>query len=134
MGHVVLLQQFLTETEICQFDHSIVEQNVRRFEISMQNMRFIQNLKGRPQLFEYMYGLFLRKSAFLLDMLSKSAAVAELIDQIVVVVGAEHLNEADDIGVRHFAEDVDFVVGKLRQFGRLLELVHVHHLDCELAL
>jgi hypothetical protein len=96
----------------------------------MQDILRTQGLKGTPDLGKYFNGLFLSQSLFTLDILSKGATVTELIDQIIVVGGSEHFNELDDVGVVDFGEDGDLVVGELREFGSVFELLDVHYFYC----
>jgi hypothetical protein len=62
-----------------------------------------------------------------LDVLGQRSTVTELIDEVVVVGGAEHFQELDDVEVVDLGEDGDLVVGELAEFGRMLELLHIHH-------
>ena len=95
----------------------------------MQDVLCVQGLEGVAQLVEDLDGLLLVEPALGLDVLSQRSTVTELIDEVVVVGGAEHLDELDDVGVADLGEDGDLVVGELAELGGVLELLDVHDLD-----
>ena len=111
-----------------------MEEDVGGFEISMQDVFCVEFFKGAPELQENLEGFSFCKFSLGLDVLCKSAAVAELVDQIVVVGSSEHLNELDDVDMVDFAEDGDLVIGELAQFGCMFEFLHVHDLHCKHSL
>lgn len=94
----------------------------------MQDVRFVEGLKGCPKLLEDLERFFLGEPALPLDVLGKRASITELIDEVVVAGRAQHFYKLDDIGVGDLSEDVDLIVGELGQFRSLLELVCAHHL------
>lgn len=134
LGHIVFFEELLAETKICQFHDAVVEEDVGGFEISMQDVFCVEFFKGAPELQENLEGFSFCKFSLGLDVLCKSAAVAELVDQIVVVGSSEHLNELDDVDMVDFAEDGDLVIGELAQFGCMFEFLHVHDLHCKHSL
>ena len=64
-------------------------------------------------------------------MVSQSTPIAELVHEVVVVGGPEHLYELDDVDIADSREDGDLVVGELGELGSVLELIHAHHLHCK---
>lgn len=82
-------------------------------------------------MYKYLDGFRLSESSFGFDVLGQCSAVTILVDEVVVVGGAQHFHELDDVDVVYFGQDGDLVVGELAQFGRVLELLDVHHLHCE---
>jgi uncharacterized membrane protein len=128
LSHIVLLEQLFAEAKVCQLYDPIIEEDVGRLEVPVQDVSFIEGGKGQPQLLEYLQSLLFGQPAFLLDEFCECPSIAELIDEVVVIGGSQHFYELDDVGMGHLAEDADLVVGELRQLGRRLELVRVHHL------
>ena len=90
-------------------------------------MSLIQSSKSQSELFEYFQCLILRNFSFFLDILCQCATIAKLINQVIIISRAQHLDELDDVWMRYFAENGYLVIGKLCQFGCLLELIGVHH-------
>jgi hypothetical protein len=79
----------------------------------MQDILSTQRFKSTPDLRKHFNRLLFSKSLLTLDILREGAAVTELIDEVVVVGGPEHLDELDDVGVVDFGQDGDLVVGEL---------------------
>jgi hypothetical protein len=106
-----------------------MEQNISWLEIAMKDLLPIKQIESRPQLSEYFDSLFLGKPFFRLNVVSKCAPVAVLINQINIVAGSEHFDESDDVGVIYFGKYANLVVRELTELGSLLEFVQVHHLN-----
>ena len=130
LGHLVF-EHFLAEPKIGYLDDPVMEQNVVGLEIPVQDLFFVEQLEGRPELVKYLEGVILRQSFFDLDIVAQSAPIAVLVDQVVVVGGPQHLIEPDDVGMADLGQNIDLVVGKFAELGGVLELLHAHHLDCE---
>lgn len=96
----------------------------------MENVLGVECFEGISQLREDLDGFLLSKPSFGLDMFGQGSTVTILIDQIVVVGGAQHFHELDDVDVVYLGEDGDLVIGELAKFGRMLEFLHIHHLHC----
>jgi hypothetical protein len=126
----LVIHHFLTEPKIRNFDNTVMEEDVGGFEVPMQYFFSVKELKGRTELREDFDGFLFGEFLLGFDEVGKGAAIAELVYEVDVVVGSEHLDELDDVGVTDFGEDADLVVGELAQFGSLFEFVNVHHLHC----
>lgn len=107
-----------------------MEKDVGRLEIPVQNVLVVELRKGTLELGEDLEGLSFGQLPLLFDVLGQCPSVAELIDEVVVVGGPEHLDELDDVGVVDLGKDGDLVVGELAELGSVLELFDVHDLDC----
>lgn len=46
-------------------------------------------------------------------MLCQRSTITELVNEIVIIGSAEHLNELDDVRVADFGQNSDLVVGEL---------------------
>jgi len=99
LGHVAFLEQLLAEAEICEFYHSIFEQDVGGLEIPVQNPGLVKCEVGLPDLLEQLECVGLGDLAPLLDELGEGAAIAVFVDEIDVGSVLEHLLELDDVGV-----------------------------------
>jgi hypothetical protein len=73
----------------------------------------VKRLKGPLHLLKDVQSLLLRKFPPLFKVFLKRSSITELIDQIIIVCGAYHLDEFDDIGMGHFAQDTDLIIDKL---------------------
>ena len=106
-----------------------MEQYIGGFQIAMQDVLGVERLEGVSELEKDDDGLGLAEPGLALDEFGEGAAVTKLVDEVVVVGSPQHLYKLDDVGVVDFGENGDFVVGEFAEFGRVLELLHVHHFD-----
>jgi predicted dithiol-disulfide oxidoreductase (DUF899 family) len=81
-----------------------VQQNVAGLEVAVQYVFVEKFLEGVQDLFENDDGLLFLETLFGLDDVLKGASAAVLVDQVKVIDGAQHLYEADDVGVFYFGE------------------------------
>jgi hypothetical protein len=93
LRHVLLLKELLAETEICEFEYSVFEENVGGFQIAVENMGVVEGGEGVSHLLEDLYCLLFGKFSSLLEELCESAAIAVLVDEVEVVGGLKHLFE-----------------------------------------
>lgn len=91
----------------------------------------MEDFEGIDDLPENLHSLSLLHLALLFDESIKGAPVAEFIDEIVVVLGAKHLDVLDDVVVgRDGGESLYLVDCTLLQLGIILECLDRDHLDC----
>ena len=89
-----------------------------------------KDLESLSDLPEVTQGLRLFEARFFLEELLEGASVAELIDEVEIVDGLEHVIIFDDMLTRFkVAEDVDFVNGALLELGKFPKLIGFDHLD-----
>lgn len=112
-----------------------MEQDVIGLQVPVHNVVLVEDLKGLDELLEILHGLCLGELLFLLEELFEGAPITELIHEVEVVVGLEHLDVPHDVGRRLDARQrVDFVDSALFEFGVFLEALHRDHLDRKLLL
>jgi hypothetical protein len=115
--------QALTKSEIAHFDLSIAEEDILWFDIAVHDIEAVEDLKGLQQLPEDAQRLLLGEGALPAKRLEESAAIAVLIDEVVVVARLEMILVLDDV----FAgadrrESFDLVDGAFLQLIILLKL------------
>jgi len=107
----------LGEPEICDLDRSLVEQNIRRLDVTMHdsdlmavlgNIEFVEGDKSRCDLFRDGAGFFLRKSLFGLHELLKIASIAIIDENVEIIGGPLHVDEMDDMLSLNLPQNVDF--------------------------
>lgn len=76
-----------------------MKQNIRRLDVSVQDLLLMKDWKGTHQLREVRYRLNFIDHLVHLYLILKSAAVAEFIHQVIMCGSLKHFNESDDIGV-----------------------------------
>lgn len=126
---LILGLEGLAEAEVGQLDGAVVQQQVFWFEVAVHDAVPVQQAEGIGDLREELERGGEGEGAALAEKLFESAAVAVLIDEVVVIGGFEHVDVADDVRVGvEGGEDVDLVEGAFLELGALLELGRVHHL------
>ena len=89
-----------------------------------------QNFEGFDDLPEVNETLFFGEGSLLLHKFIEGASVAELVDEVEVVGGLEHVDVFDDVGAGlEGGEDVDLVDGAFLQLGDLSEFLGLDDLD-----
>lgn len=107
-----------------------MEQDVTRFNISMHNVGFGENLERLKQILEIIDGFRLFKATVLFDLLLERTSVAKFVDEVVVVGSFKYFNEANNMrGVFDLGQGLNFVDGELLQFGAHLELFNFDDFD-----
>lgn len=103
-------------------------------QIPVHDIVSIEHPEGLENLAQEPVGLGLGETAVFLDHLVEGAAIAELVNKIIIVGGFEHIDVGDYVGafVAYLGQNVDFVDGALLQLGRILELLRRDHLYGEL--
>jgi len=127
--NLILGLEGLAEAEISQLDGAVVEQQVFGFEVAVHDAVPVEQAEGTGDLHQKLESSGNGERAALSEKLFKSAAVAVLIDEVVVIGGFEHVDVADDVGMGvERGENVDLVERAFLELGALLELGRVHHL------
>lgn len=100
----------------------------------MHDIVSIQHFERLEDLLKKLVSLGFGEAPLLLDHLIEGATIAELIDEIVVVSGFEHIDVGYYIGafVAYLRQDIDLIDGALLQLRRILELLRRYDLYCEL--
>ena len=100
----------------------------------MHDVVLVENLEGLEELPEDHEGLGLLQVVLPLEEVLESAAVAELIDNVVIVLGLDDFVVADDVlGDANGREGLDLVRDIGLQLVVLLEFLNGDHFDCEVA-
>ncbi len=111
--------ELLAETEVSHLEHSRVEQDVLGFQVAVKDLVFRQDPEGVEQLaHDGVEELVAELEVLFLLEVFESAFVAELLDEVVVVAGAEDLDEADDVLAPDLGQDLDLERGKRRDVLR----------------
>lgn len=75
------------------------EKNIITFDITMDDIEFIQFFECIDELSEYDYSFSLFKSSFISDKLFQRPSFTIFINQVNVIICFDHFNEADHIQV-----------------------------------
>jgi hypothetical protein len=135
VDHVVLAFEGLAEAEVCDFDAPVVDEDVVGLDIAVHDVGAGEDLEGLEHLSEEIECLFFGEGAFLLHEFIHGATIAELVDEVEVVGGFEHVDVLHDVGtVLQVGEDVDLVNCAFLQLRNLPELLRLHHLYRHLLL
>lgn len=126
LRHVLITQKCLAEAEICDLDHSIVQQDVGGLQVSVQNIVLEETLEPIQDLGEDMQGFLFCENLLLLDNVFKRAAVAVFVDKIDIVLGSEHFYELDDVDVADFGQRLYFVHREFVELRHHLELLKLY--------
>lgn len=92
-----------------------MEQYIGGFEIPMQYILFAEHPKRLDHLTEVFERLLLFKKFAFRQEFGQCAAIAELVDQVVVVQGPEHLDKLYYVVALDFCEDADLVRSEFRK-------------------
>ena len=57
-----------------------------------------------------MKSLILRKPSFRFYIVSQCSSIAEFIHQIVIIIGSQHFNKSDDVGMVNFSEYTNLII------------------------
>jgi hypothetical protein len=94
------------EAEVTDFVHSVIDEDVGRFQITMYDFLLDEFLESAEQLCYNFESFFLLES-LPFDQLFEVAILAELGDYVETVFGTEDIFEFDDVRVVELLEEVD---------------------------
>jgi len=100
-----------------------VQENVRRLEISVENVLLVDSLESIEELLEILETFNLSQMVLLLKEIFKSAAIAIFVDKVHIICGLEHFNEFHDIRSFDSIQGFDFICSEFFEFWNLLEFV-----------
>lgn len=96
----------------------------------MHDVGLDQNLKSFQQILEIPNRLLLTEMSLSLDFLVQSAAIAKLIDEVVIVGSLENLDKSDHMGsIFDLRQGLDLIDSKFFEFRAELKLLHLDDLD-----
>lgn len=96
----------------------------------MHDVGLDQNLKSLQQILEIPNRLLLTEVPLSLDLLVQSAAIAKLIDEVVIVGSLENLDESNHMGsIFDLRQGLDLIDGEFFEFRAELKLLHLDDLD-----
>lgn len=96
----------LRESEICDFVDAVLDENVGRLQVSVDNFFLHELCEAREDLPDHVEG-FIFAEAPTLDKFAKIASGAELGDDVQAVLAGEHVSEAHDVGMVEALHEVD---------------------------
>ena len=96
----------LGEPEVAKFAGGLLEEDVGRLEISVNNAALVQVLGPVDNVPEVVLGLPLGDPLLLMQQFEEVSVLAELSDYVHVVGGLVYVEELDDVGVGHFFHNV----------------------------
>jgi hypothetical protein len=114
-GPAFLIQDF-GESEVSNFDNTIVPEDIGELEIAVDDFVFVEMMKAVNQLTHDGNSLIFDKILFLFEVGIQIAIIAILEHKVVVVIGLFHVIEFDDVGALTAFEHFDFA------FEQFLEL------------
>ena len=129
-SHVPLPQQVLAKSKVSQLQDTVVEEDVVGLQVPMHDVELVENLERLHQLGKDSQRLLLPELSLLLQLAVESLAIAELVNEVEVVGGFEHLDKLDDVGALLDPGEVPDLIGRaFLEAGVLLELLDGDDLD-----
>lgn len=101
------IDEFFCQPKICNFNHSILQQNISWLKIAMDNFIHSKHLHAFDYLGEKRHGLSFLHPTPGFDEVSQSAVLAVLEKDIEIVARLLNIDEVDDVFMFAFAQQVD---------------------------
>lgn len=133
VGNIVMVFEVFAETEVSHFYLTIVQENVVGFEVPVHDIVLVKDFEGLEQLSEELQRSLQWESRpirVLLNVRAEGAPIAELIHEVVVVGGFQHVQVPNDMrrGL-HVRKRLYLVDGAFLQLGYLFELGNFDNFD-----
>lgn len=93
----------------CQFENSVVDQDVRWLEIPMNHSVLQQLQKPFQQIRHHLHRILLKEIFLLLDEMSQISSVAVFLDHVVIVPGLQEIDHSDHVLVIQLLHNCYFV-------------------------